>query len=477
MFNIKSTTIILISFAVLSCKTAKDVQSEITTQLPKKFQEQIDSKTTVLPNWNVFFGDSTLTSLINTSLEHNFEVQSAMQRVLQFRFDVVLNKGIRLPDVNFNGIVGQQKFGKYTMDGVGNYDTNFSNNITPNQKMTNPLPQYYLGLNSQWEIDIWGKLNQRKKAAISKFVASEYAKQFVQTQVIENVATLYYELLALDAEKEILIDNIELQEESLNIVIIQKQVGRANELAIEIMRGRQLSSKGRLIELEQKIIVVENQINFLLARYPQSIDRKTHLFQQKQNQLLQEGVPSDLLRNRPDIKQAELELIAAKADVKSARKAFYPSLIINSSVGYQAFNAALLFDPSSLANSVMGGLTAPLLNRRHIKSQLMLSKAEHQLAYINYQKSVITGFTEVYNDLNQLTNVGKMEDLKKQEVAVFKTSIVTSTELFKTGKATYLEIITAQKNYLESQLELIELKKQRLQSNVNLYKSLGGGWQ
>lgn len=477
MFSLKSTSIILIVFTVLSCKTVKDPTSEISAQLPPKFQTEIESKTTVLPNWKVFFADTTLTSLITTSLQQNFEVQTAMQRVIQYRSDVVLNKGIRLPDVNFNGVVGQQRFGKYTMDGVGNYDTNFSTNITPNQRISNPLPEYYLGLNSQWELDIWGKLNQRKKAAFSKFLSSEYAKHFVQTQVIENVATLYYELLALDAEKEILKENIDLQEESLNIVIVQKQVGRANELGIEIMKGRQLSSKGRLIELEQKIVLVENQINFLLARYPQSIRRKTHLFDQKENPVLQEGVPSDLLNNRPDIKQAELELIAAKADVKSAKKAFYPSLIINSSIGYQAFNATLLLDPASLANSVMGGLTAPLLNRRVLKSQLMESKANQQQAYINYQKSVVTGFTEVYNDLNQLTNVGKMEDLKKQEVAVFKTSINTSTELFKTGKATYLEIITAQKNYLESQIELIDLKKQRLQSTVNLYKSLGGGWQ
>ena len=477
MFNIKIHVIICISLLFISCKTSFEAEEKITNAIPKTYEGNPQSDKVALPNWKIFFADSTLTNLISTSLQNNFEILSALQRIQQYQSEVVLNKGIRLPDLNFNAIAGQTKFGKYTSDGVGNYDTNFSNNITPDQKMSNPLPEYYLGLSTQWEIDIWGKLKNKKRAALARYMASENGKRFIITNVIAEVSNLYYELLALDSESEILQNNIKLQSESLDIVIAQKQAGKANELGIEIMQGRLLSSKSRLIEVEQKIIICENKINFLLGRYPQRIKRSETIISCKLPQKLQEGIPSELLNNRPDIKQAEFELMAAKADVQAAKFAFYPTITLNASIGYQAFNSALLLDPASVSHTLLGGLTAPLLNRRKLKSELLLSKASKQQAYIQYQKTIIKGFTEVYNDLKLLSNNRKMTDLKTEEVAILKTSITTSTELFKNGKANYLEVVNAQKNFLESQIELITLRKNQFQSSIDLYKSLGGGWQ
>lgn len=481
MFSIKlySKILIIITLVSLSgCKTAFESEKNITDKLPKRFLNEGTSEKLSLPNRSNFFIDSTLTGLINTSLQQNFDVQLAMQRVQQYRSEVILTKGIRLPDLNLNASAGQQRFGKYTADGVGNYDTNFSQNITQNQTMSNPLPDYYVGLHSQWELDLWGKLNNKKKAAYARFLASENGKNLVITNMIAEVAGLYYELLALDAEKKILVENIELQESSLEIVTIQKQVGRANELGIEIMQGRLLNSKGKLIEVEQKIIINENQINFLLGRYPQPIKRPESILNLPLPQKIAEGVPSDMLGKRPDIVQAEFELTATKSDVKSAQAAFYPSLIINGSVGFHAFDAALLLEsPSSLAYNIIGGLTAPLLNRRVLKAQLLSAKTSQKQAYINYHKTIVNGFKEVYNSITQLNNAQKMTELKTQEVKTFKNSIATSGELFKTGKANYLEIVNTQKNYLDSQLELVNLKKIQLQSTVNLYRSLGGGLQ
>ncbi len=477
MCNIKIHVIICISLLFISCKTSFEAEEKITNAIPKTYEGNLQSDKVALPNWKIFFADSTLTNLISKSLQNNFEILSALQRIQQYQSEVVLNKGIRLPDLNFNAIAGQTKFGKYTSDGVGNYDTNFSNNITPDQKMSNPLPEYYLGLSTQWEIDIWGKLKNKKRAALARYIASENGKRFIITNVIAEVSNLYYELLALDSESEILQNNIKLQSESLDIVIAQKQAGKANELGIEIMQGRLLSSKSRLIEVEQKIIICENKINFLLGRYPQRIKRSETIISCKLPQKLQEGIPSELLNNRPDIKQAEFELMAAKADVQAAKFAFYPTITLNASIGYQAFNSALLLDPASVSHTLLGGLTAPLLNRRKLKSELLLSKASKQQAYIQYQKTIIKGFTEVYNDLKLLSNNRKMTDLKTEEVAILKTSITTSTELFKNGKANYLEVVNAQKNFLESQIELITLRKNQFQSSIDLYKSLGGGWQ
>ncbi len=473
-----SLYLIIILFTVFGCKSSSEAEKNIVNNVPKNYGVATESNKLTLPERSVFFNDSVLNSLINTSLQKNFDIQSALQRVQQYRAEVLLNKGIRLPDLSFNGSIGQRQFGKYTMDGVGNYDTNFSQNIAENQKMSNPLPDYYLGLQSQWEIDIWGKLKNKKKAAMARFLASENGKNLVITTVIAEVANLYYEILALDTEKQIVEDNIKLQEEALEIVIIQKQVGRANELGIEIMQGRLLSSKAKLIEVDQRIVIAQNQLNFLLGRYPESIAIKSNILKQPLPLKISEGIPSEMLAKRPDIKQAELELMATKSDVKSAKAAFYPSLNINASMGFHAFNSALLLEnPASAVYQIFGGLTAPLLNRRILKAQLLASKTAQQQAYINYERSVVNGFKEVYNSIYQLASAQKMTDLKSEEVKTFKNSITTSRELFKNGKANYLEIVNSQKNYLDSQLELVNLKKQQLQSTVNLYKSLGGGLQ
>lgn len=473
-----SLYLIIIVFTVFSCKTSNEAEKNIVNNLPKTYGTSSSEKSLVLPERSVFFSDSVLVSLINKSLETNFDVQSAMQRIQQYRAEVVLNKGIRLPDLSFYGSIGQRKLGKYTMDGVGNYDTNFSHNITEDQKMPNPLPDYSLGLQSQWEIDIWGKLNNKKKAAMARFLASESGKNLVITNVIAEVANLYYEILALDTERLIVKDNIELQEDALEIVIVQKQVGRANELGIEIMQGRLLSSKAKLIEVDQKIVIAQNQLNFLLGRYPQPITIKNNILKQPLPLQISEGIPSEMMAKRPDIKQAEFELVATKSDVKSAKAAFYPSLNINANMGFHAFNSALLLEnPASTAYQIFGGLTAPLLNRRVLKAHLLASKTAQKQAYINYERSVINGFKEVYNSIYQLASAKKMTELKDEEVKTFKNSITTSKELFRNGKANYLEIVNSQKNYLDSQLELVNLKKQQLQSTVNLYKSLGGGLQ
>jgi len=173
-----------------------------------------------------------------------------------------------------------------------------------------------------------------------------------------------------------------------------------------------------------------------------------------------------------------MELLATNADLKSAKAAFYPSLNISGFLGLQSFNALLLLEaPASLAYNAMGGLTAPLLNRRRLKADLMNAKSEQRQAYINYEKNVVNGFIEVYNALNRLNNTKQMYITKMEEVEVLKQSIFTSSELFKAGRATYMEILLAQKNALQSQIELNELNKKQGISIVNLYRALGGGWE
>lgn len=479
MFKYKLYFVIIwIAIINVGCKTTQYNTDAIHKKIPVRYDSDSDSSSATIAKWKEVFFDPDLIALIDTALKNNYDLKSALQKVEIARAGVKFNKGVRLPELGLNASVGQRKFGDYTMDGVGNYDTQFSTNINEKQQIPNPLPDYYVSFQASWEIDLWGKLKNKKKAAAAKFIASQYGKDLIITNLIAEIATTYFELLALDNEARILTDNIELQQSALDLVLAQKEAGKANELGVEMTKAQLLSSKAIQAEVQQLFIETESRLSFLCGSYPKAIARDTSYFSQHLQKTLNVGIPSDLIRNRADIRQSEFELKASAADVRSAQAAFYPSLNINAALGLQSFNAFLLMEtPASMAYNLLGGLTAPLLNRRKLKADLMASKAEQRQAYINYEKTVVNSFREVYIALNNIKNTKTMFDLKREEVELLKKSTATSSELFKAGRAGYLEVITAQKNALQSQIELINFYKRQNIAMIDLYRAIGGGWK
>ncbi|PLK42747.1 RND transporter [Emticicia sp. TH156] len=460
------------------CKIKQNLPDQKPVNLPQQFSAKAGADAHKLATLNEFFNDPALTALIDTALKNNFDLQVALQNIELARAGVRFTQGIDRPDLSAALSVGSRKFGNYTIDGVGNYDTQFSTNLDSKQKLPSPsIPDFFVGLQSSWEVDLWGKLKSKKKAAAARFIASEHGRNLVVTSMVAEIADAYFELLILDNELKILEDNIRLQQEALDIVKVMKQAGEANQLGVELMSAQLLSSQSLKIEVKQKIIENESRINFLSGRFPQPIARRAAAWETVVPPKLSAGIPSQLLENRPDIKQAEFDLIAADANIYSARAAFYPSLNINGSMGLQAFRAAVLFNPGSFAYNVAGGLFAPLLNRRQLIAELMASEADQKIAYTNYRKTIVNSFTEVYNYLNLIENTNEMYELKSKEVEVLKVTINTSVELFKFGRATYLEVITAQKNALQAQIELINLRKSQFEGVIGLYRALGGGWK
>jgi NodT family efflux transporter outer membrane factor (OMF) lipoprotein len=462
---------------LFACKTPQQTAPKMAS-LPTQFpNSKGDSANTPLPKWKNYYFDSTLSGLIEKALDKNFDYQAAIRRVELFRAGVVFNKGNQLPDLNANVAGGIRRFGKYTMDGVGNYDTKFSPNLSENQKVPDPMLDYYMGFQSSWEWDLWGKLKSRRKAAYHRFMAGEMGKNLVLTSTISEVAKAYYHLLALDNELKIYQENIELQQNALNVVRIQKQTGQANELGVEIMEAQLLASREKELEVAQQIIIAENGLHFFLGRLPEKLERQSNGLDKNLLPSISTGFPSSLLQNRPDVQMAENQIKAAGADLVAAKTAFYPSLNINASIGLQAFRYSLLLDPASTAFSGLGGLAAPLLNRRMLKAQLLQAETEQKLSYIEYEKTITRSFLEVYNAQSQVQNLERMIEIKNQEVSLLRNAISTSSDLFRTGRASYLEVNNAQRNALQSQLELLNLKRFRLLSQVELYRALGGGWK
>lgn len=466
--------IVFSSLFIAGCKSTKNVQKDQLKTMPESFALAKDSTNSADINWKQYFTDANLVALIDESLKNNLDMLMALQRVEAARAGMRLSKNALLPTLNANVAFLQRKFGYYTMDDAGNRTTE----IEPGLMVPTHLPDYFVGLQTSWEIDVFGKLRNRKRAAIARYLSSVEGKNAVITNLIADVANSYYELLALDNQLDIVRATTTLQENGLELVIAQRDVGAANELAVKQFKAQLANSKAMEYEILQGITETEAIINFLLGRYPQPVNRdKAQL-----NNVLPfnplVGIPSALLKNRPDIRQAEFELVASKADVKAAKAAFYPSLNINGSVGFQAFKAGLLFtNPQSLAYSALGSLMAPLLNRSAIKAEFKTATAAQQEALFNYQKTILNGYVEVYNEVARINNLKKIVEFKTEQSLALTESVETSGELFKTGRANYLEVLMAQKNALDSKLELINAKQRQFNATIDIYKALGGGWR
>ncbi|KIA97982.1 RND transporter [Flavobacterium sp. JRM] len=460
--------------AVVSCKTPETVAETPKTPVPESFGDKKDTTNMSAIKWNNYFKDQNLVDLIDVALKNNQELNITLQEIEIAKNDIRVKKGLLLPTVGVRAGAGVEKVGRYTSQGAGDASTE----ITPGRETPDPLGDFTISAYANWEVDIWKKLRNSKKAAVSRYLATVEGKNFVITNLIAEVADSYYELLALDSQLEIVKQTIKLQTNALEIVKVQKQAARATELGVQKFQAEVLTSKSMEFEILQKIKEAENKINFLLARYPQEIKRDNSNFLALLPSSVSSGIPSQLLANRPDVKQAELELVAAKLDVKVARAEFYPSLDISAAIGVQAFKPSYLFTmPESLLYSLAGDLAAPLINRNAIKAEFASANARQLQALYNYDRTVLNAYLEVSNQLSKIDNLQKGYDLKSQQVDALNKSIDISNDLFKSARVDYFEVLMTQRDALEAKLELVDTKKEQLNAAVYIYKDLGGGWK
>ncbi|WP_369617060.1 TolC family protein [Flavobacterium sp. CFS9] len=464
---------------VAGCKAPAPETSTTSTPVPESFgtttQVQDANNNTATLAWKDYFKDQNLVELIDVALKNNQELNITLQEIEIARNDIRVKKGLLLPTVGVRAGAGVEKVGRYTSQGAGDANTD----IKPGIKTPDPLGDFTISAYANWEVDIWKKLRNSKKAALNRYLATVEGKNFVITNLIAEVADSYYELLALDTQLDIVKQTIKLQSNALEIVKIQKQAARATELGVKKFEAEVLTSKSLEFGILQQIKETENKINFLLGRYPQEIKRtNTNNFLSLLPAAVSSGIPSQLLANRPDVKQAELELVASKLDVKVARAEFYPSLDISAAIGVQAFKPSyLLTFPESLLYSLAGDLAAPLINRNAIKAEFASANARQLQALYNYDRTILNAYLEVSNQLSKIENLQKGYDLKSQQVDALNTSIDVSNDLFKSARVDYFEVLMTQRDALEAKLELVDTKKEQLNAAVHVYRDLGGGWK
>ena len=471
--NIKVTLITATSalFLATSCSIPSLETNNTSLEMPDSFRGSSDSSNTVALQWDEFFNDPDLKVLINQALQGNQELKMLAQEVKIAGNEVQAARGEYLPFVTLGAGAGIEKTSANTRDGA--VEENLD--IREDTAFPDPLPDFLVGAQVSWEVDLWKKLRNAQKASALRFLATQEGQNFVVTRLVAEVAETYYELLALDSRLAAVNLTIEIQKQSLGIARAQKAAARGTELGVQRFMAEVQKNESEAVLVKQEILEAENKINRLVGRFPQSIDRHRVDFEKISLIKPDVGVPSELLENRSDVRQAELELAAAGLDVKVARARFFPKLDLKAGIGYQAYDARFLTSPESLIYGATGELVAPLLNRKAINASYQSANAEQLAKVYNYQQTVLKASVEVVNQMSRASNFSKSVALKREQLDSLESSVENANKLFQNARAEYIEVLFAQREMMEARMELIETKEHELAAIVQTYQALGGG--
>lgn len=467
----KAILIAVLGMFVVGCKLPADFSKQDNLQIPVSYTADKDTSNDARISWRSYFSDPLLIALVDTALLHNQELNMTMQEIEISKNEIRARKGEYLPFVGLRAGAGYEHLPKNSWRGT--VEENVKVDEKPNALTTNT--DFLIAPVASWEIDIWKKLRNAKNAAVARYLASIEGRNFMVTQLIAEIAESYYELIALDNMLEIIDQNIAIQDNALRVVQMQKDAARLTQLAVNRFSALVLNTRNLRYAVLQQMNQTENRINFLTGRFPQQVKRNASLFLTLTVDSAHAGIPAQLLLNRPDIRQAEQELTAARLDVKSARARFYPSLGISAAVGLNAFNAGYLLQPQSLMYQFSGDIVAPLINRNAIRAAYNTAGARQLQAIYHYEQTILQSYTDVLNQLVKLENFSKSFDVKNQEVQVLFQSVAIAGNLFNAARADYGEVLLTQREALEAKMDLIEIRLKQLHAHVNIYRALGGG--
>jgi multidrug efflux system outer membrane protein len=468
IFKYSAAVIILIAAQILAgCKVSKDVAVP-DTKLPESYRDHAESASSIaaLP-WKSFFEDAELQSLIGDALEHNNDMLVALKNIESAELTLKQAKLGNLPSLDIQATASTSRPSDNSLNG-----------LSLNQSLgTKHIEDYTVAASLSWEADIWGKIKSQKSAALASYLGTIEARKALQTRLVSDVSKGYYNLLMLDAQLAIAEKNVRLNDSTLNIITLQYQAGQVTSLAVQQAQAQKLTAEAYVPQFEQRIAVQENAISILSGRLPSPVARAIRLDSLAIAEKTNTGMPAELLSRRPDVKQAELELSRANANVGYAKANMYPSLTITAQGGLDAIKASNWFNiPASLFGSVIGGISQPLFQKKKLSTLYKVAKVNREQTVIQFRQSVLVAYGEVSDALVKLDKLKQQQLLASERTETLQTATHNSQLLFKNGLANYLEVITAQGNVLQSELDLASIKKARLDANVDLYRSLGGGW-
>jgi NodT family efflux transporter outer membrane factor (OMF) lipoprotein len=456
---IKGSLLVFTMFVVQSCFVAKDYEKpQINTDNLYRTEQIADSTSLAKMSWDKIFTDELLQNHINEAVQNNLDMKIALQNMAAAEATMKQGKAGYFPTVNGNATWTHQEISQNSQFG----------------RLFSSIDQYELSAKLSWEADIWGKIRSNKRASAAKFLESAVARQAVQTELVANVASIYYQLLALDAQVNVVTATLENRSTSVEVIKALKEAGNVNEVAVKQTEAQQYAAQIILEDLKYNVKVLENSFNQLLGKAPNTVERS--LFENQNIEAeIKTGLPAFLLSKRPDVVAAELNFRNTFELTNVARSSFYPSLTLNATGGLQALELKDWFSTKSLFASIITGLTQPIFNQRQNKTRLEVAKANQQKAYLQFEKSLLVAGKEVSDALANYENETNKLVIRKKQVEALKTAADYSDELLQYGMVNYLEVLTAKDNALNTEINYIDNKYKQLNAVIMLYKALGGG--
>jgi len=419
--------------------------------------------------WKNFFADATLQNLIDSAIERNYDMQLAVKNIEASRLLFRQTKWNNVPQVDATVQATINRPSNNSLNGLS---------LSSFGVGSSAADDYTSYLSLSWEADIWGKIRSKSKAALAEYLSTIEAKKAVQTTLVNNVAQGYYNLLMLDEQLKIAQSNARLNDSTLRIIKLQYNSGQVTLLAVQQAEAQLLTAQSLVPQFEQNIKIQEDALSILAGRLPGDISRNATLDQFEVPATVSSGIPSSLLANRPDVKSAEYAIQEANANVNVNKAAMYPALRITASGGTDAFRASDWFNiPSSLFGIVAGSVVQPLLDHKELQTQYRVAEVNRNKSVIQFKQSVLNAVGEVSDALVKIDKLKQQQAIVQNQVNTLNKATQNANLLFQNGMATYLEVITAQSNVLQSQLQLATIKRDELSAVSDLYRSLGGGWR
>ncbi len=462
-FIYKTTFVAITAVLLQSCIATKEYQKpEVWNNASFNTNEVVkDSMAESVVPWQQIFTDALLQQHIQTALENNLDIRAALENINQAQS--YLSQG-RM------GYMPTFTIGTNYTHSVNSINTQFGRILGQRQR----LDQFDITGSLGWEADIWGKITSKKLAAEATYLQTVSAHKAVKTQLIAMVASTYYNLLALDAQKQVALKTIENRNKSLETNKALKDAGRVTEVAVKQTEAQALSAQALLLDIENNIKQQENSLSILKGMFPHAVERASFSDLQL-NVNATEGVSIQTLNNRPDVVAAELGFRNAFELSNVAKASFYPTLKLTANGGLQSVEFEKLFDPTSFFASIVAGIAQPVLNGRQIRTQYEISLSNQEKAFLNYKQTVLNASKEISDALYAIDINKKKLVLKQQEAEAYSTAVNYSQELLNNGMASYLEVLTATESELNAQLNIITTQYNLWNANIQLYKAMGGG--
>ncbi len=462
--------VVIMITTIISCNVSKNIETP-KDAFPENFRNaSVSTDTTSIGDleWKNFFTEKDITQLIDSAITRNNNLQIATKNIEIAQFRFTQSKWGNVPQANL-----------FVNASTSNpSDNSFTGKNLSQALGQNHIDDYSAGISLSWEADIWGKIRNQKKGAFAEYLQSEEVKKALQTTIVANVSSGYYNLLMLDAQLQIARQNLKLNDSTTKIIKLKYDAGQVTSLAIQQSEAQKLNAAQLIPLLEQNIAIQENALSVLTGSFPNSKQRSIRLSSIEVKNNASIGIPSSLVSRRPDVRSAELALKVANANVGITKADLYPSLKITAQGGLNSFETSNWFNiPASLFGTIAGGLTQPLLNNKKVRTQYNIAVAEREKAVLSFRQAVLVAVSEVSNALVKVEKLALQEAFLQERVKTLQQATKNSNLLFKNGMAEYLEVLSAQANILQSELELANMKREQLIANIELYRSLGGGWK